>query len=237
MNTSFAPTSSLMKFNRLLIFIGLAGLIYLGTKYLTIQTIKCQVDDSACLPDVFAELSRSYGESIYKVRPSELENKLLKADFRLKSAKVGLRFPLTLAAELKTRIPVVQIVASKNLLKGLLVDEMGRIVGERQVEGLPLIIWSEISGFSPGRDLPESLVSAIPIVNEIYSLFSPDSMEILNDTIIFYLPDKIKVKYPLAGAAGKLVSLQLWINQARIRNQPVPKEIDLRFNYPVIKNQ
>ena len=162
---------------------------------------------------------------------------MLKADFRLKSAKVGLRFPLTLAAELKTRIPVVQIVASKNLLKGLLVDEMGRIVGERQVEGLPLIIWSEISGFSPGRDLPESLVSAIPIVNEIYSLFSPDSMEILNDTIIFYLPDKIKVKYPLAGATGKLVSLQLWINQARIRNQPVPKEIDLRFNYPVIKNQ
>ena len=94
----------------------------------------------------------------------------------------------------------------------------------------------EISGFSPGRDLPESLVSAIPTVNEIYALFSPDSVEILNDTIIFYLPDKTKVKYPLAGSADKLLSLQLWMNQARIRNQPAPKEIDLRFNYPVIKN-
>jgi hypothetical protein len=226
-----------VKFKRWLVFIGFAGLIYLGAKYLTIQTIKCQVDDSACPPDVFAELSRSYGESIYKVRPPELENKLLKADFRLKSAKVGLRFPLTLAAELKTRIPVIQIVASKNLPNGLLVDEEGRVVGERQVAGLPLIIWSGISGFSPGQDLPKSLMSAIPTVNEIYALFSPDSVEIVNDTIIFYLPGKIKVKYPLAEPIDKLVSLQLWMNQARISNQPVPKEIDLRFNYPVIKNQ
>lgn len=225
------------KFSRWLIFLGLVGLIYLGAKYLTIQTIKCQVDNSACPPDVFAELSRSYGQSIYKVRPSELEEKLLKADFRLKSVKVGLRFPLTLEAELKTRTPVVQIVTSKNLLKGLLVDGQGRIVGERQVEGLPLIIWSGISAFSPGQNLPESLVSAIPVVNEIYSLFSPDSVEILNDAIIFYLPEKTKVKYPLAGTADKLISLQLWMNQARIRNQPAPKEIDLRFNYPVIKNQ
>lgn len=226
----------IVKFSRSLIFIGLAGLIYLGAKYLTIQIIKCQVDDSACPPDVFAELSRSYGQSIYKVRTSELEEKLLKADFRLKSAKVGLRFPLTLAAELKTRIPVVQIVASKNLLNGLLVDEQGRVVGERQVAGLPLIIWNEISTFSPGQDLPESLMSTIPTVIEIYSLFSPDSVEILNETIIFYLPEKTRVKYPLAGTADKLASLQLLINQARIRNQPAPKEIDLRFNYPVIKN-
>ena len=225
-----------VKFGRWLIFIGLAGLIYLGAKYLTIQTIKCQVDDSACPPDVFAELSRSYGQSVYKVRPSELEDKLLKADFRLKSVKVGLRFPLTLAAELKTRVPVVQIAAAKNSLKGLLADEQGRIVGERQVAGLPLIIWSEISFFSPGQDLPKSLISAISTVNEIYSLFSPDSVEILNETVIFYSPEKIKVKYPLAGSADKLLSLQLWMNQARIKNQPAPKEIDLRFNYPVIKN-
>jgi len=225
-----------VKFGRWLIFIGLAGLIYLGAKYLTIQTIKCQVDDSACPPDVFAELSRSYGQSVYKVRPSELEDKLLKADFRLKSVKVGLRFPLTLAAELKTRVPVVQIAAAKNSLKGLLADEQGRIVGERQVAGLPLIIWSEISFFSPGQDLPKSLISAISTVNEIYSLFSPDSVEILNETVIFYSPEKIKVKYPLSGSADKLLSLQLWMNQARIRNQPAPKEIDLRFNYPVIKN-
>jgi len=225
-----------VKFSRWLIFLGLAGLIYLGAKYLTIQTIKCQVDDSACPPDVFAELSRSYGESIYKVRPPELENKLLKADFRLKSAKVGLRFPLTLVAELKTRIPVVQIVASKNLPNGLLVDDEGRVVGERQVAGLPLIIWSGISGFSPGQDLPKNLMLAVPTVNEIYALFSPESLEILNDAIIFYLPGKIKVKYPLAESIDKLVSLQLWMNQARISNQPVPKEIDLRFNYPVIKN-
>ena len=224
------------KFGRWLIFIGLAGLIYLGAKYLTIQTIKCQVDDSACPPDVFAELSRSYGQSVYKVRPSELEDKLLKADFRLKSVKVGLRFPLTLAAELKTRVPVVQIAAAKNSLKGLLADEQGRIVGERQVAGLPLIIWSEISFFSPGQDLPKSLISAISTVNEIYSLFSPDSVEILNETIIFYLSEKTKIKYPLAGPADKLVSLQLWMNQARIKNQPAPSEIDLRFNYPVIKN-
>ncbi|MBI2309985.1 hypothetical protein HYU89_03715 [Candidatus Collierbacteria bacterium] len=225
-----------VKFSRSLIFVGLAGLIYLGTKYLTIQTIKCQVDDSACPPDVFAELSRSYGQNVYKVSPPELEEKLLKADFRLKSVKVGLRFPLTLAAELKTRIPVVQIVASKNLFKGLLVDAQGRIVAEREVAGLPLIIWSEISSFLPGQDLPRDLVLAIPTVNEIYSLFSPDSVEILNETIIFYLSEKTKVKYPLAGPADKLVSLQLWMNQARIKNQPAPSEIDLRFNYPVIKN-
>jgi hypothetical protein len=225
-----------VKFSRWLVVIGLAGLIYLGAKYLTIQIIKCQVDDSACPADIFAELSRSYGQSVYKVRPSQLEEKLLKADFRLKSAKVGLRFPLTLVADLKTRIPVIQITASKNFPNGLLVDETGRIVGERQVTGLPLIIWNGISGFSPGQDLPKSLMLAIPTVNEIYALFAPDSVEILNDTIIFYLPGKIKVKYPLAESIHKLVSLQLWMNQARISNQQIPKEIDLRFNYPVIKN-
>lgn len=224
------------KFGRWLVFAGLAGLIYLGGKYLTIQIIKCQVDNSACPPDVFAELSRSYGQSVYKVRPSELEEKLLKADFRLKSAKVGLRFPLTLIADLKTRIPVIQITASKNSPNGLLVDEEGRVVGERQVAGLPLIIWNEIPDFSPGQDLPKSLILAIPTVNEIYALFAPDSVEILNDTIIFYLPGKIKVKYPLVEPIHKLVSLQLWMNQARISNQQIPREIDLRFNYPVIKN-
>jgi len=226
----------IVKFRWWLIFFGLSGLIYFGVKYLTIQTIKCQVDDSACPPDVFAELSRNYGQSIYKVKPLELEEKLLKADFRLKSAKIGLIFPLTLVAELKTRVPLIQIVSDKNLLNGLLVDEQGRVIGERQVMGLPLIVWSEISAFSPGQDLPKNLVSAIPIVDEIYSFFSPDSIEILNDTIIFYLPEKIRVKYPLAGPSDKLAFLQLWRNQARISNQPVPKEIDLRFNYPVIKN-
>jgi hypothetical protein len=221
---------------RLLILVGLAGLIFLGSKYLTIQVISCQVDGSACPPDVYAELSRNYGQSVSGVRPAEIEEKLLKADFRLKSAKVGLRFPLTLKAELKTRVPVIQVIPSNNSIKGLLVDNQGRIIGEREAGELPLIIWDEVALFRPGNDLPPEFVAFIPVLLEIDVRFNPVSAEVSNGMVIFYLPEKIKVKFPAPGSTDKLEALQLLVNQARIGNQPVPKEIDLRFNYPVIKN-
>lgn len=236
MTTSSARISSLIKLIRWLIFIGLAGLIFLGTKYLTVQTVKCQVDDSACPPDVFAELSRNYGQRVSGIRPSEIEIKLLKADFRLESVEVGLKFPLTLEARLKTRTPVIQIIPVISQERGLLIDGKGRVTGERDTGDLPLIIWDGIAQFQPGNDLPDDLVTGIPFFEKIYSLFSPDFIEISGKELFFYLPEKTKVKFLVAGRADKLEALQLLTNQARIGNQPVPKEIDLRFNYPVIKN-
>ncbi|MBI5356138.1 hypothetical protein HZB78_00800 [Candidatus Collierbacteria bacterium] len=226
----------LFGFYRLLILFGLSGLVYLGSKYLTIQTIKCQVDDSACPPDVFAELSRNYGQTVSGVRPSEIEAKLIKADFRLESVKVWLKFPLTLEANLKTRIPVIQIVPVKNIDRGSLIDANGRIIGQREIGDLPLVIWEEINQFQPGDDLPAAFVEGISIIINIYSSFSPEYIEISGRDIIFYLFEKTKVDFPISGSADKLETLQLLINQVRIGNQPVPKEIDLRFNYPVIKN-
>jgi hypothetical protein len=223
-------------FHKAVILLVILGLFFLGTKYLTVQTVKCQMDNSACSPDVFAELSRSYGQSVSGIKPSEIETKLLKADFRLESAKVQLKFPLTLVAELKTRTPVIQITALKNSGKGLLVDDEGRITGEREIGDLPLIIWNEIGQFQPGNDLPDDFVTGIPLFIKIYSFFTPDYIEISGQELIFYLPKKTKVKFLVVGPADKLETLQLLTNQARIGNQPVPKEIDLRFNYPVIKN-
>ncbi len=225
-----------MKLFRLLVLAGLTGLSLWGLKYLTIQTVSCQVDGSACPPDVYAELSRNYGRGIASVRPPEIEEKLLKADFRLKSAKVGLKFPLTLRAELKTRVPVVQAITSVNSVKGPLIDNQGRIIGEREAGELPLIIWDEIALFHPGNDLPAELAAFIPVLTEIDVRFAPVSMEVSQGMIIFYLSEKIKVKFPVADPADKLETLQLLVNRARIGNQPAPKEIDLRFNYPVIKN-
>lgn len=221
---------------KLAVLAGLSGLVYLGAKYLTIQTVKCRVDESACPPDVFAELSRNYGQSVYGVRPAEIEEKLMKADYRLESLEVGLKFPLTLEAKLKTRTPLVQVVPMKTLKKGLLVDGKGKIIGEREIGELPLIVWAEAGIFKPGDNLPADFVEAIPLFSKIYSLFSPDNMEMVGGDVIFYLPEKIKVTVPVINQPDKLEVLQLLINQARIGNQPVPKEIDLRFNYPVIKN-
>lgn len=228
--------TSLRGFYKVLILLGLCGLVFFGTKYLTVQTVKCQVDNSACPPDVFAELSRNYGQSVSGIRPSEIETKLLKADFRLESAKVELKFPLTLVAELKTRTPVIQITVLKNSGRGLLADDKGRITGERETGDLPLVVWGGISQFQPGNDLPDDLTAGIPLLVKIYSLFSPDYIEISDQELIFYLPEKTKVRFFVDGQADKLEALQLLINQARIGNQPAPKEIDLRFNYPVIKN-
>lgn len=216
--------------------VAISGIVYLGARYLTVQTVRCRVDDSACPPDVFAELSRNYGQSVYSVRPVEIEAKLLKADFRLESVEVGLKFPLTLEAKLKTRVPVIQIIPSKTWKQGLLADGKGRIIGERETGGLPLIVWAGAGEFSPGKDLPEDFVGAIPLLSEIYALFSPDSLEISGKDIVFNLSGKTKVTVPAANGRDKLEVLQLLINQARIGNQPAPKEIDLRFNYPVIKN-
>lgn len=226
-------SSGFLKVGVLVVF---SGLIYFGAKYLTIQTVKCRVDESACPPDVFAELSRNYGQSVSSVRPAEIEAKLLKADFRLESVEVGLKFPLTLEAKLKTRVPVIQIVPVRAWKQGLLVDGEGRIIGEREIGGLPLIVWTEAGKFKPGNNLQEDFVKGIPVFSEIYALFSPDSLEISGSDVIFNLPGGIKVIIPVASGTDKLEVLQLLINQARIGNQPVPKEIDLRFNYPVIKN-
>ena len=123
-------------------------------------------------PDVFAELSRNYGQRVSGIRPSEIEIKLLKADFRLESVEVGLKFPLTLEARLKTRTPVIQIIPVISHERGLLIDGKGRVTGERDTGDLPLIIWDGIAQFQPGNDLPDDLVTGIPFFVKfiLYSL-------------------------------------------------------------------
>lgn len=223
---------------KIFIYLSLGVAVFLaGFKFLRVQTVKCVQGDGPCSADVMAELYRWHRQNIFLIRPDKIEEKILKANISLKEVKVKLIFPLTLSAKLTLRKAVANFVSTRTSAIGLQADQDGVVISDSQnKEGLPEIIWAQISDFRVGDVLPEEFKNTILLVSNLSSAFSAANFEFDGKTTLRMISSEgIKVSFSTSkDFVSQAAALQELTKKARIDGE-MPKEIDLRFQNPIIK--
>lgn len=223
----------------LTIFIGLAGMVIYILFFSRLFLLK-KIECNGCSDVVTAELAKDVGKNVFRIKRREISNKLLKSDLTLATVEIKIKLPSGLIANLEKRSADFRL--TNDALSGnyLLVDNQGvvldRVDGDLNSD-LLILVWSGAENMNIGNKTPDDVVRGAEILNLLKDRYNFGGKGNIEDN---YLMVKI-INGPLVRfgldkeTTVKIRELQLAMDQARI-DLLKPKEIDLRFNNPIVVN-
>lgn len=221
---------------------GFGVYVLLSPRMLVVRNIDCVVvraesEEAECDEVVMAELRRYEGKPLFHIPTAAIEEKLLAAQRTMESVEVSVRIPNRLAAALRRRVPVGQIIADPEADDAMLVDQTGVVLASAQwKQDLPAIVWPKISQWPIERQIPSEILRAIELVRLSSGKIILSHPPIIEDdrSLQLTLAGGSAVRFSLTkDPLAQLRSLQLVLDQAKIDGQP--RFIDLRFANPVVK--
>lgn len=220
----------------ILSLIGFGIYILFFSRFFLLRKVEC----NGCSDIMMAELTKDIGKNIFKIKPPKIGDKLLQSDLTLAEVKVKIKLPNTLMADVKKRIPYFRLANDVSSLDYLLADSQGVIldkVKRDENNNLPILIWPEILELNIGARIPERIVKGAEILDLLRQNYDVAergkiennglSIKIINGPLIKFNLDKEVI--------AQIRSLQFTLNQVKI-DLLSPKEIDLRFNNPIVVN-
>lgn len=220
---------------------GIAGLAGLGifaavSPLFRVSRIICSQDNHECEAEIIAELARWRGKHVWEVRLAEAENRILRADPRVKSARARVSHPQTLEVKLVNRSPALLLATTDRGQPDLISDDEGWVLGiDQSGLDLPKIIWDQSQPVEINEQLPEHLLKAWAILKLLWPRLDTDSLPRVqgNEFIVKFADNPLIVFSLSKSVAWQLDTLQQLLNQARI-NGVQYRQIDLRFEKPII---
>jgi cell division septal protein FtsQ len=249
------PKKSLMKWRKLSKALGsilliLAVVFWLKSDFWVVKKIDCQVNSGGCPPEIWTDLmSLSLGKNIIFFPRQDVIRKIKENHHKIASLKIKKRFPAELLFKLKERKPIVALAIEAPVetspgefsLTGdfYLTDEEGVIVEKgASSQDLPLILLKNDPRLAVGeRFNQEEILRTNEILLKMkLRLIEPKLGRILSvGKVEIWLKDNVRVVMSSEKEIdSQLDSLQLILRRAKIEGEQI-KEIDLRFDKPVIK--
>lgn len=215
--------------------VGLLIYLILFSDLLTVNKIECRQDSGDCSADVLAELDKYRGQKIIFLKLSQIEDKISRADNFISQARITIKLPRTIVANLNLRSASAQIGVSPEISEVLLLDKQNMVIGKSNVLAeLPVVYSVDAGNLSIGSVVDTRVFKALVIASNLKSIselgnaiIRGNSLEVrraIGGKIIFSLDKEPETQ---------IRALQLLLNQARIGELEM-KSIDLRFDRPVI---
>lgn len=217
-------------------WIGFGVYILFFSQFFLLRKVECD----GCSDVVVAELSKDIGKNVFKIKTGIISDKLLKSDLTLAEAKIKIKLPNILTADLKKRIPDFRLTNNVLSWNYLLADKQGVIldkVNGGQNNDLPILIWQKVWSFNIGDKIPENITKGAEILDLLQDNYDAGgrgsiennylAVKITNGPTVIFSLDK--------EAVSEIRALQLTMDQAKI-DSVKPREIDLRFNNPIVVN-
>lgn len=199
-----------------------------------------KVECGGCSDEVRAELSREIGKNIFKVKTARISEKLLESDLTLFSARVKIKLPDKLEAELRKRIASFRLTNSTSSRNCLLVDNQGVILdkdSDGESRNLPELVWQKVENLNIGDRAGENVVRAAEILDLLEDSFDASGKGYVeNNNLTVRIVGGPLVKFDLSKETiASVRALQLTMDQVKMDSLS-PKEVDLRFNNPIVVN-
>lgn len=232
-------TLEIKKIVVLAVVLGLIGFGMYGLFFSRVFLLK-KVECNGCSDIMMAELTKDIGKNIFKIKPPKIGDKLLQSDLTLAEVKIKIKLPNTLMVDVKRRVPDFRLANDVSSLDYLLADSQGVILDKAKRDennNLPILIWPGILKLNIGFRVPERIVKGAEILDLLQENYDVEkrgkiesndlSVKIINGPLVKFNLDK--------EVMAQIKSLQFTMNQVKI-DLLSPKEIDLRFNNPIVVN-
>jgi len=219
----------------------LVGVIYAAgwSGIFSIKKIDCLVDrEKECSAEIAAELNKYLNKNLLTLRPGQIENRIMATERLAQSAKADLILLDSLRVNITSRRAMAAITTAETVRDQVEVDKDGVILGKSEnTEGLPRLVWPEISNWPIENPVPENIVRAAIITILAGDRFRLEGIARVEsrESMIMTLGTGEKIFLSLAkDPVAQMAMLQVVLNQARIEGKLI-QEIDLRFDRPVIR--
>lgn len=204
-----------------------------------IDQISClNQDEKECDPVVMAELNRHKGESTFLINTKDIKQKLINANPAYRDINVLAKLPKLLIVTMTDKSEYSNLKVASNS-GSFIVDQNLRIVDESTKESGTIftIIAPEAVQYGVGDQITDpTIIKSYEIARQLKKKYiNFENIIITSPTmIIAVLPDGKKVLFTTTKDISRQVtSLQLILSKATIT--PEPREIDVRFDKPVLK--
>ena len=201
-----------------------------------IKKILCLHGESPCSAVVEAELSKFMGKSILTFRADQLERTLRQADIAVESVDVKPKLPHTIQVKLSSRGSTITLSIATSSAVLYVDDQLVPFKLDETSQKPTQIISDKVKYLSLGEQIIDPvIVSAIRLNRELKDNFiSFQNIEALDDRLQVLLKNNTLAIFTINSDFSKTVpSLQYILQEDTIGQRP--KQIDLRFNKPVLR--
>jgi len=200
-------------------------------KVIKVGDIVCESQFGPCSQILESRLSMLEGKPIGDTRREISE--ILTSEVLIKDYSIQILFPNRLRVNLLERKPkfVLKVKSSDSLA---LVDEEGYIVGIEPQSNLPQVQIDSPPG-NVGEKVSDENLFGLQIVGDLFSFYQVRQGVIDQGNLQVELKDKIRVIFPLEGDRSVLISSLELVLKKYEDVGVLPREIDLRYKNPVIR--
>ena len=212
------------------VLIGALSIIFVP-KILKVGGITCVSQFGPCSQTLTDKLNMLEGKPIVEVRREISE--ILTSEVLVKDFSIQFSLPNRLRVNLLERKPkfALKVQSSDSLV---LVDEEGYIVGIESQSNLPQLVVDSAPGNVSEKVSDENLFG-LRILGDLFSFYQVRQGVIDQGNLQVELEGKIRVIFPLEGDRSVLISsLELVLKRYDDAGDN-PREIDLRYKNPVIR--
>lgn len=194
-----------------------------------IHVINCKVSGVNCNPELYQKLEVLKGESLFFVNlDKELANNEISTETILLQ-NYQKQFPATISLEFKEEKVAYQLNFEESIQ---FISEFGNILPSNQnVNNLPQVNWNS----GPSDESHEKIIKILKSVNDS-NLKIEKVTRLSDDEINIEIKDNPKIIIDEEAINSKVGILVTLLNSREIKEFGEPiKEIDLRFNLPVLR--
>lgn len=208
------------------------ALIFIYPLFAKIKLVECSTQYGICSEKINQELKKFVGKTIFSgIREIKF---YLSKDVLIKGSTVRLIFPNTIKVDLLIKKPSF-CIGEGDLKKFALVDNDGIVLAFSDNCALPRIITKAATRIE-GEKVSDSELFSLKIIRGIYEMYQVQVGKMDADLVV-ELPKEVTVIFPIEGDSDVLLGA-LRLIYTKIQNQALEKkykEIDLRFNAPVLR--
>lgn len=216
--------------------LGLVWLIFFSDLF-HIKSITCEFAGSPCGEDVTAELEKQRGKNILTVRADTVEKKLQEGNLQVGRAQAEVTLPDTLSVVLTPRDAIFTAAVATDSAQFVFIDQSSVPFRVQDNQEPPAeVISPAVSSLSLGEYIRDpGMLASLALADSLkrhfvsfrFILKTDDRLQVvLKNGVVALLPTTDSINQ-------KVASLQLILSQTTIT--PLPKEIDLRFEKPVLR--
>ena len=214
-----------------LVIIIVTLLIIFVPKVLKVGDIACESQFGPCSQILVERLDMLEGKPIGDSRKQISE--ILTSEVLVKDFSVQILLPNRLQVNLLERKSkfALKVQSSDSLA---LADEEGYIVGIESQSNLPQLVVDSAPG-NVGEKVSDENLFAMQIVSDLFSFYQVREGKVSEGNLQVELKGKIRVIFPLEGDRSVLISSLELVLKKYEDVGVVPREIDLRYKNPVIR--
>ena len=200
-------------------------------KVLKVGDIACESQFGPCSQILVERLDMLEGKPIGDSRKQISE--ILTSEVLVKDFSVQILLPNRLQVNLLERKSkfALKVQSSDSLA---LADEEGYIVGIESQSNLPQLVVDSAPG-NVGEKVSDENLFAMQIVGDLFSFYQVREGKVSEGNLQVELKGKIRVIFPLEGDRSVLISSLELVLKRYDDAGDVPREIDLRYKNPVIR--